>query len=98
MLRQVDEWLELWRRLVWEALYQNRYDDIRFYARKLREHGITPIMPVFDLSHLVNFQRLLEDGGILRPYVFEFVFDVPNALPYTDRYLDLFVGHLPPEA
>ena len=47
---------------------------------------------------LVNFQRLLEDGETSRPCVFEFVFDVPNALPYTDRYLDLFVGHLPPEA
>jgi len=30
--------------------------------------------------------------------VFEFVFDVPCALPYTDRYLELFVDHLPPEA
>ena len=83
---------------MFDGVYQNRYEDIRFYARKLREHGITPIMPVFDLSHLINFQRLLEDGEISRPYVFEFVFDVPNALPYTDRYLDLFVGHLPPEA
>lgn len=83
---------------MFDGVYQNRYEDIRFYARKLREYRITPIMPVFDLSHLANFQRLLEDGEISRPYVFEFVFDVPNALPYTDRYLDLFVGHLPPEA
>jgi len=83
---------------MFDGVYQNRYEDIRFYARKLQEHGITPIMPVFDLSHMINFQRLLENGEISRPYVFEFVFDVPNALPYTDRYLDLFVGHLPPEA
>jgi 3-keto-5-aminohexanoate cleavage enzyme len=30
--------------------------------------------------------------------VFEFVFDVPCALPYSDRYLELLVDHLPAEA
>ena len=83
---------------MFDGVYQNRYEDICFYARKLREGGIAPTMPVFDLSHLVNYQRLIEDGQLSTPYVFEFVFDVPSALPYTDGYLDLFVGHLPPEA
>jgi 3-keto-5-aminohexanoate cleavage enzyme len=83
---------------MFDGVYQNRYEDICFYARKLREHKITPIMPVFDLSHMINFQRLVEDGEISPPYVFEFVFDVPYALPYTDRYLELLVDHLPPEA
>jgi len=55
-------------------------------------------MPVFDLSHLINYQRLVEDGELALPYVFEFVFDVPYALPYSDRYLELFVDHLPPGA
>jgi 3-keto-5-aminohexanoate cleavage enzyme len=83
---------------MFDGVYQNRYDDIRFYARKLRAAGITPVMPIFDLSHLINYQRLVEDGGLELPYVFEFVFDVPSALPYTDRYLELFVDHLPPDA
>ena len=83
---------------MFDGVYQNRYEDIRFYARKLREARIVPTMPVFDLSHLINYQRLIEDGGLVSPHVFEFVFDVPNALPYSDRYLKLFVDHLPPEA
>jgi 3-keto-5-aminohexanoate cleavage enzyme len=83
---------------MFDGVYQNRYEDICFYARKLRAAGITPIMPVFDLSHLINYQRLLEDGELALPYVFEFVFDVPYALPYSDRYLKLFVDHLPPGA
>lgn len=83
---------------MFDGVYQNRYEDICFYARKLREGGIAPTMPVFDLSHLVNYQRLIEDGQLAAPYVFEFVFDVPYALPYSDRYLDLFVDHLPPDA
>lgn len=83
---------------MFDGVYQNKYEDICFYARKLRSARITPIMPVFDLSHLINYQRLVEDGELHAPYVFEFVFDVPYALPYTDRYLELFVDHLPPDA
>lgn len=83
---------------MFDGVYQNRYEDICFYTRKLREGGIVPTMPIFDLSHLINHQRLVEDGELLPPYVFEFVFDVPYALPYSDRYLDLFVAHLPKDA
>ncbi len=55
-------------------------------------------MAVFDLSHLINYRRLIEERRLSPPYVFEFVFDVPSALPYEDSYLDLFMEHLPPGA
>lgn len=83
---------------MFDGVYQNRYDDIRFYARKLRATQIAPTIVIFDLSHLANFRRILEAGEVALPYVFEFVFDVPAALPYSDRYLELFVEHLPPGA
>jgi 3-keto-5-aminohexanoate cleavage enzyme len=83
---------------MFDGVYQNRYEDMCFYARKLRGAGITPVMPIFDLSHMINYRRLVEDNELHLPYIFEFVFDVPNALPYTDRYLELFVDHLPPNA
>lgn len=83
---------------MFDGVYQNKYADIVFYTRKLRGAGIVPTMPIFDLSHLINYRRLVEDGELQAPYVFEFVFDVPYALPYTDRYLELFVDHLPPDA
>jgi 3-keto-5-aminohexanoate cleavage enzyme len=83
---------------MFDGVYQNKYEDIVFYTRKLRAGRIVPTMPIFDLSHLTNYQLLVADGELLPPYVFEFVFDVPYALPYSDRYLDLFVEHLPPDA
>ncbi len=83
---------------MFDGVYQNRYEDIIFYTRKLRDNRIVPTMPIFDLSHMINYQRLIDDGELSPPYVFEFVFDVPAALPYTDRYLDLFVDHLPAKA
>jgi 3-keto-5-aminohexanoate cleavage enzyme len=83
---------------MFDGVYQNRYADMCFYARKLREARIVPTMPVFDLSHMINYRRLIKDGELMGPHVFEFVFDIPYALPYTDQYLDLFVEHLPPGA
>jgi 3-keto-5-aminohexanoate cleavage enzyme len=83
---------------MFDGVYQNKYEDICFYTRKLRANGIVPTMPIFDLSHIANYHRLVDDGELLPPYVFEFVFDVPYALPYSDRYLELFVDHLPPGA
>ena len=83
---------------MFDGVYQNRYEDILFYTRKLRAGRIVPTMPIFDLSHLINYQLLVADGELVPPYVFEFVFDVPYALPYSDRYLDLFVSHLPKDA
>jgi 3-keto-5-aminohexanoate cleavage enzyme len=83
---------------MFDGVYQNKYEDICFYTRKLSAAGIVPTMPIFDLSHFANYERLLEDGELKPPYVFEFVFDVPYALPYSERYLKLFVDHLPPKA
>lgn len=80
---------------MYDGVFQNRYEDICFYARQLREHNVMPTMVVFDLSHVANFRRLWEDGEIDPPYVFEFVFDVPSALPYADRCLELLVDLLP---
>ena len=40
---------------MFDGVYQNRYEDIIFYSRKLRAADIVPTMPVFDLSHLINF-------------------------------------------
>jgi 3-keto-5-aminohexanoate cleavage enzyme len=80
---------------MFDGVYQNRYEDICFYARQLNKHNIRPVMPVFDLSHISNFQRLVADDELRPPFVFEFVFDVPNGLPYQDRYLEWFVNELP---
>lgn len=80
---------------MYDGVYSNPYHEMRTYAQRLRASAILPVMPVFDLSHLINYRRLVEDGEIAAPFLFEFVFDVPAALPYSDRYLELFVDHLP---
>lgn len=80
---------------MFDGVYQNKYEDICSYAHMLKEHNVMPTMAVFDLSHLTNYRRLLDGGELAEPFIFEFVFDVPSALPYSDQYLQLFVDHLP---
>ena len=64
---------------MFDGVYQNRYEDICFYAGKLATSRIAPTMAVFDLSHMANYLRLVEDGRLSPPYVFEFVF-IPRCL------------------
>jgi 3-keto-5-aminohexanoate cleavage enzyme len=77
------------------GVYQNSTDDMRFYAAKLREHGVKPTLVCFDLSHFVNVQRLESEGLIEPPYHYGLPFSIPDSLPYQDRYLDLFLNELP---
>lgn len=83
---------------MFDGVFQNRWEDIRFYASKLRENRIAPTMAIFDLSHIANFYRLRDAGELPEPYLFELVFDVPTACPYSERTLDLFVDLLPDDA
>ncbi len=80
---------------MFDGVYQNKYEDICEYARLLHKHQVVPTGVIFDLSHMANLRRLLDDGELARPYLLEFVFDVPYALPYQDQYLDLYLEHMP---
>jgi uncharacterized protein (DUF849 family) len=56
---------------------------------------LTPFLNCFDLSHFSNLSLLKEENLASPPYTFGFVFGVPNALPYKERYLDIFLEELP---
>ena len=80
---------------LWDGVYSNRMADIHFYAQQLKTYGVKPFMDCFDLSHFSALKWLEPQGLAAPPYVFGLVFDIPNALPYSDRYLDIFIDELP---
>lgn len=80
---------------MFDGVYNNRFDDIVFYARRLKEHGIKPFLFVFDLSHFHYIKRLEDMGLITPPHLMGFIFNIPNQLPYSDRYLDIFLNECP---
>lgn len=77
------------------GVYQNPPDEIRFYAERLNDHTIKPSLECFDLSHFSNVRQLIDEGMLEMPYHFGFPFSIPDALPYSDRYLNIFIEELP---
>jgi len=80
---------------LWDGVYNNMISDIFFYAGELRKRKLTPFIDCFDLSHFSCLKKLEKKNLLSPPYTFGLIFDVPNALPYKDRYLDIFLQELP---
>jgi 3-keto-5-aminohexanoate cleavage enzyme len=80
------------------GVYQNPMSDIRFYARELRKRDIKPFLCVFDLSMFHNAERLQKEGLISPPHVYNFVFDMPDSIPFSERTLDAFSDFLPKDS
>ena len=80
------------------GVYRNPISDIRSYAQELKSRNLTPFLDCFDLSHCVCAERLREEGLISPPFTFGLVLDVPDSLPYQDRYVDLLRRELPQDA
>jgi len=77
------------------GVYHNPISDMRYYAQELRDRGIKPFLCVFDLSMFHNALRLEKEGLISPPYIYNLVFDIPDALPFSIRSLEIFLDHLP---
>jgi len=83
---------------LWDGVYNNKLSDIMFYAAELRKRGLMPFLDCFDLSHFHCLPRLEREELISPPYTFGLVFDIPNALPFQDRYLHYFLRELPDQS
>ena len=80
---------------MWDGVYNNRWDDMVFYAKKLKEKQIKPFLVVFDLSHFSAIEKLEKLDLISPPYIISIVFDVPNTLQYSDKYLSIMLNEIP---
>ena len=77
------------------GVYKNPMSDIRFYAQEMKSHKMKPFLFIFDLSMFHNVIRIKKEGLISPPYVYGFIFDVPDGLPFTTKNLDIFLDQLP---
>lgn len=78
------------------GVYKNPPGDIHFYAAELSKRALKPFLNLFDLSHVHNLEALETERLVAPPYTFGFVFDIPDTLPYRERYVDIFLKELPP--
>jgi 3-keto-5-aminohexanoate cleavage enzyme len=80
---------------LWDGVYSNKISDILFYAMELKKRELIPFLDCFDLSHFHCLPSLEREHCVSSPYTFGFVFDIPNALPFQERYLEYFLAELP---
>lgn len=80
---------------MYDGVYQNSVPDIRYYAQELRKRNIKPFLCIFDLSMLHNVEHLKKEGLISPPLVYNFVFDIPGCLPFSEKTLDFFLNYIP---
>jgi len=80
------------------GVYQNPMSDIRFYAQELKKRNIKPFLCVFDLSMFHNAERLEKEGLLSSPHAYNFVFDMPDSIPFSEKTLDVFLDFLPPNS
>ncbi|GAC1572417.1 MAG: 3-keto-5-aminohexanoate cleavage protein [Candidatus Elarobacter sp.] len=79
-----------------DDIFENSFPIMRGIAAKLREHGVTPELEIFDLGHLANAKRLAAEGAIGLPAHVDFVLGVPGALDASVENLVDCVRSLPP--
>ena len=77
------------------GVYQNPMSDIRFYAQELAKRNIKPFLCIIDLSMFYNAQTIENEKLIFPPYAYNFVFDMPDSLPFSNKTLDFFLDLLP---
>lgn len=78
-----------------EGVYRNPFSEIRFYAKKMKARKIKAFFYIFDLSMFHNVLRLKEEGLFSPPYIYGFIFDIQDGLPFHKKYLNIFIEELP---
>lgn len=80
---------------MYEGVYQNPVAHMQYYAQELKTRGIKPFLCVFDLSEFYNLELLEKEGFVTPPYLYNFVFDIPSTLPYSEKALEIFLSFIP---
>ncbi|MBV1932937.1 MAG: 3-keto-5-aminohexanoate cleavage protein [Porticoccaceae bacterium] len=80
-------------------VYQNPYDDIRYFLEVSRDLGLRPTLQIFDASGIRTALIFLEQGLLSEPLLLKFYFggeELPFGLPPTlkslEAYLDMLRG------
>ncbi|MEO1106052.1 MAG: 3-keto-5-aminohexanoate cleavage protein, partial [Pseudomonadota bacterium] len=82
-------------------VYENSPELVDWLASEMRTHHVKPEIEAFDLSHIFQAAKMVEDGRLLAPLHVQFVMGVKNAMPVDREAFEFFVKttkRLMPEA
>ncbi len=78
-----------------EYVIINTAGQIRTMARAIRDAGVTPEIEVFDTGHLLLARKMIEDGDIRAPGLFQLCLGVPWGQPATTDAMKFMRDLLP---
>jgi uncharacterized protein (DUF849 family) len=79
-------------------VYVSTPDMLRDGAKRIQELGVRVEMEIFDTGHLWFARRLVEEGLIDAPPMFQLCMDIPYGAPADPALLTAMVDQLPPDA
>ncbi len=75
------------KRFYHDHVFQNPFEDIRFYLEAMNRAGTRPEMECFDAGHIHNAEPLVDLGLLKPPLCFSLVMGVLGGIPATTRQL-----------
>ena len=86
------------KRFYHDHIFENRFEDIRFYLEAMNAVGTRPEMECFDLGHINNSEPLRDLGLVPEPACYSLVMGVLGGIPASTRNLLHMVESLPARA
>lgn len=83
------------KRFYHDHIFENRFEDIRFYLEAMNAAGTRPEMECFDLGHIHNAEPLRDLGLVPEPACYSLVMGVLGGIPASTRNLLHMVESLP---
>lgn len=81
-----------------ERIFVGRMSDLREMANLMRQAGVKPELECFDVGHVQTANKLVSEGLIDSPAVFQFCLSTPYGAPGTPLVLQAMRELLPPGA
>lgn len=79
-------------------VFLNSPDHLNVMADHIRKAGVKPEIEVFDTGHILNAQKMIDDGLIAAPPFFQFCLGVDYGAPATVETMLLMKSMLPKDA
>jgi 3-keto-5-aminohexanoate cleavage enzyme len=76
-------------------LFDNHPDLIRALATRMRDGGIRPELEAYDIGMVATAERLLGEGLLAEPLLYNFVMGVPGGIPATAENLLAMLANRP---
>ncbi len=81
-----------------EVIFVNTPEHLRIMAKRIQELGVKPELEVFEPGHIMFARRLMDEGLLDKPTMFQLCLGIPHAAPATPEILSVMKGLLPEDA